>query len=87
VAHKLATKINQLAKTGFGNRLGAKKRLLKAKKSKQRQMNYCENECTPQGTRIQCMEVTSRYKKYRKPIPVVLRGISDELVTSLQSSI
>jgi hypothetical protein len=45
-------------------------------------MNYCENECTPQGTCIYRGEVTSRYKKYREPVLVGFSGISDGLVTS-----
>jgi hypothetical protein len=45
-------------------------------------MNYCENESTPQGTRIYREKVTSQYKKYRPPILLGLRGIVDGLVTS-----
>jgi hypothetical protein len=44
-------------------------------------MKCCENECTPQGTRIYCGVVTSRYKKYCRPTPVGLLGIGDGLVT------
>ncbi len=40
-------------------------------------MNYCYNECTPQGMRIYRRVVTSRYKKYCRPILVCLRGIGD----------
>ena len=43
-------------------------------------MNYCENECTPQGTRIYRGVVTSRYKKYCPAISVGFSGISDGLV-------
>jgi hypothetical protein len=46
-------------------------------------MKYSENESTPQGTRIQRTVVTSRYKKYRGPVLVGLRGIGDELVTRI----
>jgi len=45
-------------------------------------MNYSENECTPQGTRIYRVEVTFRYKKYCGPILGGLLGFSDGLVTS-----
>jgi hypothetical protein len=82
VTHNLATTYKPLVESEFGNGLVAKKRLLKAKKSNKRQMNYCENECTPQGTCIYRGEVTSRYKKYREPVLVGFSGISDGLVTS-----
>jgi hypothetical protein len=85
VIHNLTIKTTQIEKTIFSNRLGAKKRLPKAKKSNKRQMKYSENECTPQGTRIYRGVVTSRYKKYRSPIPVGLRGIGDGLVTMSRS--
>jgi hypothetical protein len=45
-------------------------------------MKSCENESTLQGTCIYRGLVTSKYKKYRSPILVGLRGISDGLVTS-----
>jgi hypothetical protein len=45
-------------------------------------MKCGENQCYSQGTRIFRGEVTSRYKKYRPPIPVDFSGISDGLVTS-----
>jgi hypothetical protein len=44
-------------------------------------MNYRENECTLQGTRIYRGLVTSRYKKYLLPVLVGLLGFSDSLVT------
>ena len=44
-------------------------------------MKYFENECTPQGTFVYRGVVTSRYKKYRGPVLVGLRGISEGLVT------
>jgi hypothetical protein len=47
-------------------------------------MKSCENECTPQGTRIYRVLVTSRYKKYCRPILVGLRGFSDGLVTEIK---
>ncbi len=48
-------------------------------------MNYRENECTSQGTRINHGVVTSRYKKYCLATLAGLRGISDGLVTSFKS--
>ena len=82
VPHNLATKIKRIVKPEFSNRLVANKRLLKANKSDKRQKDYRENECTPHGTRIYRVEVTSRYKKYCGPVTVGLRGIGDSLVTS-----
>jgi hypothetical protein len=82
VTHNLANKIRQSTETGISNRLGANKRLLKAKKSNKRQMKCRENECTLQGTRIYRGNVTSRYKKYCSPISVGLRRFSDGLVAT-----
>ncbi len=45
-------------------------------------MKCCENESTPQGTCIYRGLVTSPHKKYRSPVLLGLRGISDGLVTS-----
>jgi hypothetical protein len=46
-------------------------------------MNYPENESAPQGIPIYRDLVTSRYKKYRGPVLVGLRGISDGIVTGM----
>lgn len=50
-------------------------------------MKYCEDERTPKGKHIYRMVVTSRYKKYRGPILVGLRGISDGLVTEIKQDL
>jgi hypothetical protein len=49
-------------------------------------MNYRENECTPQGTRVYRGVVTYRYKKYHPAILLGLKGINDGLVTTFRTN-
>jgi hypothetical protein len=48
-------------------------------------MKYGENECTPQGTRIYCREVTSRYRNGLRTFLAGLNGIRNRFVTKIEN--
>jgi len=66
---------------GISDGIGANKRLLKANQNNKKQVKSAWDMGQLRETHIQRSLVTFRYKKYLRPSPVGLRGISDGLVT------